>query len=134
MKVVADTMIWISVSVDPDGFRSQVIEEAIRQRVRFYVSDYILDEIVNSMVVHLQESKSHAKNSRQAIARRTKLVALPVTIPRYVLADPKDDAIVQTAVSAGADYLVTEDKEILRLKKIRGVQVITAAEFAQVLG
>lgn len=44
------------------------------------------------------------------------------------------DAIVQTALSARADYLVTADQEILKLKKVGNVEIITAAEFARRLG
>ena len=45
-----------------------------------------------------------------------------------------DDAIVQTALSAKVDYLVTADQEILKRKKVGNVAIITAAEFARLLG
>jgi hypothetical protein len=40
VKVVADTMIWVSYCVNPDGIRHRVIETARRRRVRLFVSDY----------------------------------------------------------------------------------------------
>ena len=66
--------------------------------------------------------------------RQAQLVTLPQKIPRHVPGDPKDDAIIQTALTAKADYLVTEDQEVLELKRIGSVQIITAAEFARILG
>ena len=51
--------------------------------------------------------------------------------PPYVLADPKDDPIIQTALKAKADYLVTADKEILKLRKIQDLLIITPSEFEQ---
>lgn len=134
MKVVVDTMVWVSASMSRSSFRARLIDAAMKRRVRFYVSEYILDELVRTMTMHLDEPKSHANDSRRAVERRSKLVQLPERIPRYVPGDPKDDAIVQTAVSANAHYLVTADQEILKLKKVANVEIITAAEFARRLG
>ena len=134
MKVVVDTMIWVSVSLNPRGFRSQLIDDLVSRRIRIYSSEYILSELVKTLTVHLGESKAFANDSRFAVARRTILVDLPPHIPRFVSGDPKDDAVVQTAVSAKADYLVTADNEVLKLKKVRSVQVVSPNDFAFVLG
>lgn len=94
---------------------------------------YQLNEFVNTLTEHLELSKRTANNSRQTVEILAKTVNLPPNIPRFVDRDPKDDAIVQTALSAKADYLVTADQEILKLKKVGNVAIITAAEFARIL-
>lgn len=134
MKVVVDTMIWVSVSLNPRGFRSQLIDDLVSRRIRIYSSEYILNELVKTLTIHLGESKAFANDSRFAVARRTTTVTLPPIIPRYVPSDPKDDAIVQTAISAKADYLVTADKEVLKLRKVQSVQFHSPSDFAFVLG
>lgn len=53
MKVVADTMIWVSYCLNPDGFRHRLIEIARRKRVRLLVSDYILDEVQRTYIFGL---------------------------------------------------------------------------------
>ena len=133
MKVVVDTMIWVSVSLNPHGFRSQLIDDLVSRRIRIYSSEYILNELVKTLTIHLGESKAFANDSRFAVARRTIPVTLPPHIPRYVPGDPKDDAIIQTAISAKADYLVTADKEVLKLKKVQSVQILSPSDFAFVL-
>ena len=55
-------------------------------------------------------------------------------MPRYVPDDEKDNAIVETAIRAKADYLVTADKLMLKLRKVGNVTIITAMEFARLLG
>jgi putative PIN family toxin of toxin-antitoxin system len=134
VKVVADTMMWVSFTTHPNGFRSRLIETALKRRVRFFVSQYQLDEFVNTLTEHLELPRRFARNSRQTLEILAKTVQLPTRIPRFVECDLKDDAIVQTALSARADYLVTADQEILRLKKVGNVAIITAAEFARQLG
>lgn len=47
--------------------------------------------------------------------------------------DPKDNKFLATAHAANAEYLVTEDQDLLVLKEYRGVRIITAAELIHLL-
>ncbi len=46
-----------------------------------------------------------------------------------VCRDPKDDKLLELAVSGNADFLVTGDKDLLVLNPFRGVEIITPREF-----
>ncbi len=46
-----------------------------------------------------------------------------------VCRDPKDDKLLELAVSGNADFLVTGDKDLLVLNPFRGVKIITPREF-----
>ena len=127
-------MMWVSFTTHPNGFRGRLIEAALKRRVRLFVSRYQLDEFCNTLTEHFKLARRFVRNSRQTLEFLAMIVQLPAIIPRYVERDPKDDAIVQTAVSARADYLVTEDQEVLKLKKVGNVTIITAADFARRLG
>jgi predicted nucleic acid-binding protein len=101
--------------------------------VRLFVSDYILQELSDTLVEDLDQSRRYATLACQAVKRKAKLVELPPSVTRYVPGDPKDDPIVQTALSAKADYLVTADQQILKVGKVQGVRMITAVQFDQLL-
>jgi putative PIN family toxin of toxin-antitoxin system len=133
MKAVLDTMMWVSCCTRRDGFRHRFIKRARRARVRLFVSAYILDELGQVLTEDLNLSRRYAILARRAVLRLAKLVSLPPNIGPWVPADRDDDPIVQTAISAGADYLVTADREILKLKKLRGVEIITADDFHRLL-
>ena len=133
MKVVADTMIWVSYCTLKDGFRYRLIERARSQGVRLFVSEYILDELCQTLVEDLELTRRYSSLARKAVLRSAKLVSLPSSIQRFVPGDANDDPIVQTALSAKADYLVTADREILKLKKVRSLQIITASDFERLL-
>jgi putative PIN family toxin of toxin-antitoxin system len=130
VKVALDTMIWVSYCTLKDGFRHRLLERARRQRVRFFVSEYILDELVDVLVEDLGRTRRYASLARRAVLRIAKLVPLPPSPGRFVPGDPGDDPVVQTALAAKADYLVTADKEILKLVKVQNVEILTAAQFA----
>lgn len=109
MKAVLDTMLWVSYCMRRDGPRHRLIDRALKVKVRLFVSDYILDELADVLREELDESPRYVHLARRAVLRRAKRVALPKNIRSFVPGDPKDDAVVQTAVSSKSDYLVTAD-------------------------
>ena len=131
MKVVADTMVWLSYCTLRDGYRHRLIEYARRKRVRFFVSEYILTELIETLVEDLGRSRRYALLARQTVLRIARLVDRPHSIRRRVPGDPDDDPVVQTALSAKADYLVTADREILAVKKVQDVEIITPRELGR---
>ena len=135
MKVVADSMIWVSYFLHPNSFRCRIVEEALSQQVRFFVSDYLVEEVVKSVIARLEEGSRYGVRIRRRLNRQTRIVKLPEVIPRHVPGDPGDDPIVETAIRASANYLVSADKEVLKLKqkKIGNLKIITAVEFARLL-
>ena len=46
-----------------------------------------------------------------------------------VCRDPKDDRILEVAVTGGADYLITGDQDLLMLENFRGIPILTPAAF-----
>lgn len=62
-----------------------------------------------------------------------RLVDLPPSTPRHVPGDPDDDPIIQAALVAKAHYLVTADKELLKIKKVRNVEIVGAAKFDELI-
>ena len=56
MKVVLDTMLWVSYCTRRGGSRHRLIDRALRARVRLFVSDYILDELDRVLREDLNQS------------------------------------------------------------------------------
>ena len=50
-----------------------------------------------------------------------------------VTSDESDNVFLAAAMEAGADYVVTQDPHLLNLKYHRGTQIISPAQFAQLL-
>lgn len=122
-------MIWVSYCTLADGYRHGLIKRSRRLRVRLFVSEYILDELVQTLVEDLDRSRRYGWLAQRAVLRTSRLVELPERIPRHVPGDPEDDPIVQTAIASRSHYLVTADRELLRLRKVRNVQIITAGKW-----
>jgi predicted nucleic acid-binding protein len=82
--------------------------------------------LTETLIDDLRRTRRYAWLARRAVLRIARLVQLPALSYRHVPGDPADDPIVQTALSAKAHFLVTADKELLKLTKVRSVEIITA--------
>jgi putative PIN family toxin of toxin-antitoxin system len=58
------------------------------------------------------------------------LVTLPRNLTR-VCRDPNDDMILQCAVEAGADLIVSGDKDLLVLKEYKSIRILTPRAFLE---
>jgi putative PIN family toxin of toxin-antitoxin system len=63
------------------------------------------------------------------VAARTVRPSLELDV---IKEDPCDDRILECAVSGGADYIVTGDKDLLRLGTYNGIQIMTASDFMKI--
>jgi putative PIN family toxin of toxin-antitoxin system len=54
---------------------------------------------------------------------------LPVTTSIKACRDSKDDKYLELAVEAGAEYIITGDKDLLVLHPFQNIPILTAADF-----
>jgi uncharacterized protein len=50
-----------------------------------------------------------------------------------VKSDPDDDRILECAAAANSDYVVTDDKHLLRLVQYQGIRIVNIREFMHVV-
>jgi predicted nucleic acid-binding protein len=64
--------------------------------------------------------------------RRAQLVE-PIPSRHAVPQDPADSETLRTALRAGSDYLVTNDRHLLALHPYEGLQIVTMADYRRIL-
>jgi hypothetical protein len=134
VKVVADTMLWVSYCTAKSGYRHRLIEAAHSKRVRFFTSDYILGELANTLTVDFEYSPRLVKSAVQMVRRLAKCVFLRTPRRGWVVHDPDDDPIVHTALLAKVDYLVTGDRALLAISQVEDVRIVSPGAFAELIG
>jgi predicted nucleic acid-binding protein len=77
-------------------------------------------------------SRRLAVVSRQRVIRRTTLIEVG-TSRHEVPDDAADSPILQAAVAAGADYLVTNDRHLLDLDPYEGLRIVSMTDYRRVL-
>lgn len=122
MRVVLDTNVLVA------AFGTRGLCEALLavclEGHELVTSDHILGELRRHLVraFHL---KSQRADEIVAFVREHSEVASPVEVPATACRDPSDLPVLGTALAGSADLLVTGDKDLLDLKQIGDVPIVT---------
>jgi uncharacterized protein len=57
----------------------------------------------------------------------------PLPFASTVCSDPDDDKFLEAAVASDADYIVTGDAALLRVRKYQRLQIVRPAQFLKML-
>jgi putative PIN family toxin of toxin-antitoxin system len=132
MRIVIDTNIWVSSLARNSDFN--------------WIFQAFLDEVFTLIISHeiLLEyeeilGKKYGEKSVEAFFRlMDEAINVQLVEPHFfwnLLQDPDDNKFVDAAIAAGADYLVSEDRDFRSLKSIEfpEVTVLRMNEFEQLL-
>jgi len=131
VKAVFDTNIYISAFVIPGGNAEKAYLHAIDGDFQLCTSVAILTELARK----LDEKFGWQKQKiMQLIRSISNLATVFKTTPWLnVVSDDPDNRILECALKAAADFLVTGDKHLLELKRYENCEIIKLSEFITIL-
>lgn len=56
-------------------------------------------------------------------------IVLPAQRVEIVRSDPADNRIIECALEAKAQYIITGDSHLIELKEVHGISIVTPGEF-----
>jgi uncharacterized protein len=130
VKVVFDTNVWVSISL------KKILNDEFshaKQELTVYVSKDIIFEISKVLLYPkiaeiLRHSGLREKEILRAIAVSSKIVEPKVKL-HVINEDAEDNKVLECALAAGADFIVTGDKHLLELGKFRKTRILAPREF-----
>jgi len=125
LRLVLDTNIYIAAALKRGGYADQWLEAADSdRRFNIYVSEAILSELVGK----LRDKFEYPQTAIDDFADHIRELALLVEPSREIDAvpnDPADNRILECAVEARADLIVSADPDLYRqLKEFEGIRII----------
>ena len=126
-RVTLDSNIYISAFVF-GGKPLQLLEMAIDGEIAVAISDAIVEEVVGVLEAKFGWSRTRANEARQTIRAFADRV-VPAESLDVIQVDPDDNRVVECAVAAGSDAIITGDADLLALGSFRGIAVVRAADF-----
>ncbi|MBF0570493.1 MAG: putative toxin-antitoxin system toxin component, PIN family [Candidatus Omnitrophica bacterium] len=126
MRVVLDSNVLVAAFAT-HGVCHELFEHCLKYTT-ILCGDFIAGEVERILI---DKIKIPARKSSEII-RYLKSQAQWISPERVVvenLRDPNDHMIIATALSGEADYLITGDKDMLVLKKIKRTIIISPREY-----
>ena len=133
-RIVFDTNVLISAALSDLGKPSLSVRWA-RVNATTLMSKELLDETRSRLLrprFRKYVSILEVEIFLDVLMATSVFVALSRAIK--ICRDPNDDMVLDTAVSASADVLVTGDQDLLVLDPFRGIRIVTPAAFLGAIG
>lgn len=135
-RVVIDTQVFLRAAISRQSLIGKIIFDLNdRYQIVFSVetkaelADVLSRPKVRAKFVHLTDEVAQTV---LAIFDSAEQVVLPASV-EAVSRDPKDDIFLACAVVGNAQYLVTEDNDLLVLIKYQDVEIINVPQFFQII-
>ncbi|MFH1752357.1 MAG: putative toxin-antitoxin system toxin component, PIN family [archaeon] len=129
IRIVIDTNILISASFWK-GNPYKLIELAIKKEIDVFTSIEILEEYAEVIKRDFKTSEEELIEKINWFMQILKLVE-PQTIIQEIKEDPDDNKILEAAVEAKANYIISGDKHLLRLEEFKGIKIVKVKEFLE---
>lgn len=129
MKLVFDTNVIFSAFATR-GLANSIFEFCLQQHT-IVLSDHILGELEISFLKKLKMPQDKI----QAVLSFLKefcLIADSIKLKGNVCRDHEDDKILGLAINAGVDFIITGDKDLLVLKIVESIPILTPREFWEI--
>ena len=126
-RVVADTNVLVS-ALQFGGKPQHLLDLAIDGQVDLAVSETIIAETLRVLTDKFERTPEWIAETDRQLRVITRLVE-PTESIQAIEADPTDDRILECAVAAQAEVIVSGDSHLLSLGSFRGIPIQRVAEF-----
>ena len=127
MNVVFDTNIFVSGFTRPEGRAGEALTSIVVGRCFLFSSQPILDELLRVFAEKFGWTQNRLEEVRDWFDANAALVVHTETL--HILADEPDNRILECALAADADLIVTGDHAMLELRRVGNTQIISLADY-----
>jgi putative PIN family toxin of toxin-antitoxin system len=132
LKVVFDTNILVSAWLW-EGNESKLIESVEEGIIHGYSSEQLIEGLCRTLrYPRFDLSQDEVASIRSYYLLLFKIVRPKQTIS-IILEDPEDNRVLECALEAEADYVVSGDHHLLSFGEFRGMKIVKAVELLKVL-
>lgn len=127
MRVVFDTNILVAALVFPRGRGDQALQRIVGGLDQLVLSKEILDELLGVLARKFGRDREQLARVAVFLSELAEFVKPRERVA--VLADAPDNRILECALAARADCIVTGDKAMLALGEFRVIRILSLADY-----
>ena len=134
LKVVVDTNTIISAPLSEDGNPAKIFELLLIEEISNFRSEDITNEIIEvfnrgKIKKLISEDKIHFIIDNYK--KFSKLVKPSVKL-NVVKEDDDDNKVLECAETANADYIISGDEHLLKLRNYKNAKIVSSKEFLDI--
>ena len=122
LKIVFDTNIYISAFLK-SGFSRELLNLAFEDKIELFCSQAILLELKQKLKGKFQVEAKEIKLFITLISQIAKIIP-PAQKLKIIKIDPQDNIILEAALVAGANLIVSLDKHLIKIKKFHQIGLV----------
>jgi len=127
MKIVVDTNFLISATQWDYSVSHKLLKKLIINNTEIFTTKEILDEFAEVLKRDFLYNKEDTKNIVEKSLQFLTLIT-PNKKVDVVKDDPDDNKIIECAIESGAEYILSYDKHLLKLKEYQGIKIFRPEE------
>jgi len=138
MRITLDTNVLVSAFIAKHGHSANPLELALTVEViEMVLSEPILRELGD--VLLRDEVRNRFSYTQQDIRkivgtlRKSAKIVSPTSRFVVIKEDPKDDVILNTAYDGNAEYIVSGDSAMLKLRRFKGIRIVTPKQAMDII-
>lgn len=131
LRAVLDTNVIVS-GVIYKGKPRRVLELSLEEKIKAVISPILLAELAETLAKKFSLTSEQVNLTEQEIKDVFEIVYPTETL--HIQKDEDDNRVLEAAVEGNCNYIVTGDKELLNLGIFKGIKILTAAQFLNILG
>ncbi|MDP2754519.1 MAG: putative toxin-antitoxin system toxin component, PIN family [Nitrospirota bacterium] len=127
-KVVLDTNVFVS-ALGWRGASREIFKDCIEGSLELFISTEIFDEIKGVLnYPKFKFSQDEIAEFLDQILEVGNLVETKVKVEK-IKDDPSDNKFLECAVTVDADYIISRDSHILKIKEFEGIKLISPEDY-----
>ncbi len=125
MKVVLDTNVLIDGFKDEYSYEKRVIDEITAGRIEAFANKQTVQE--NKLIIsQLLDNPEYKEELNNFFGQVTHVINRHRI---HIVPDEEDNKILESAVESGAEFLITNDRDLLGLGGYGNIKIVRAIDF-----
>ncbi len=133
-RIVPDTNILVSALILNRGNPREIFNKFINEEIIFVLSQELLAELEEVIYrPKFDKIKKEEKVEFAALIKELSDIVNPKEKLTIILEDKDDNKVLEAAIEGRANYIVSGDEHLLKLKEFRGIKIVNAQEFLKTI-
>lgn len=125
VRIVLDTNVYITAALNPQSIIYKIVEDSAAQYLAgYFTSPEILQELQDKLENKLQFPRTEVVRWLTRLEEAVAVIRPQQKVDVLTERDPGDNKILECALEAQADLIITADADLLSLKEFQGIKIM----------